>query len=369
MSRGERAFIKGNDAIGLAALECGLEFFVGYPITPASEIPEYLAEKYQADQIRIAEGKEPGYPGFVFMQAESEIAAINMVLGAAATGARAMTASSSPGMSLKMEGISYIHGSELPAVVVDVMRGGPGLGNIAPEQGDYFQLVKGGGHGNYRSIVLAPNSVQEMFDAVPRAFDLAFKYRMLVMIATESCLGQMQESVLLRDVEPSERYCVDSWAVDDRPDRERRLITSLRIEPEVLEQHVLALKAKYAAIEACESQAETYQVEDAELVLVAYGICSRIAKGAVNSLREQGVRVGLVRPKTLWPFPSQAIQETTDQVRAYLAVEMSIGQMVEDVKLAVNGKREVELYHRLGGVLPVEAELRERILSMRARYC
>ena len=365
----ERVFIKGNDALALAALKSGMKFFAGYPITPASEIPEYLAEKYQADQIRMERGEKPDCPGFVFMQAESEIASINMVLGAAATGARAMTASSSPGISLKMEGISYLHGSELPAVVVDVMRGGPGLGNIASEQSDYAQLVKGGGHGNYRNIVLAPNSVQEMYDFMPLAFDLAFKYRIVVVVATDNCLGQMKENIVIRKIAPGNPYNMSEWAVDENSARKRRLITSLRIEPEDLEQHVLGLKAKYDVIEANEVRQETYLADDAELICVAYGICSRIVKGAIHTLRRQGVKVGLIRPRTLWPFPYQAIYTTTDRARAYLTVELSIGQMLEDVRLAVNGKREVELQFRAGGMLPTEADVVDRMLSMQKRYC
>ena len=365
----ERVFIKGNDALALAALKSGMNFFAGYPITPSSEIPEYLAEKYQVDQLRLERREKPEYPGFVFMQAESEIASINMVLGAAATGARAMTASSSPGISLKMEGVSYLHGSELPAVVVDVMRGGPGLGNIAPEQSDYSQLVKGGGHGSYKNIVLAPNSVQEMYDVMPLAFDLAFKYRLVVVVAADCCLGPMQESIVLREIAPANRYSVDGWAVDENANRKRRLITSLRIEPEVLEQHILGLKAKYDAIEASETRVETYLVDDAELVCVAYGICSRIVKGAIHTLRQQGVKVGLIRPKTLWPFPSHTICDTADRAKAYLTIEMSIGQMLEDVRLAVNGEREVELYFRVGGMLPTEKEMVDKLLAMQKRYC
>lgn len=365
----ERTFIKGNDALALAALRSGLNFFAGYPITPASEIPEYLAERYQEDRLRVERGEEPEYPDFVFIQAESEIASINMVLGAAATGARAMTASSSPGISLKMEGISYLHGSELPAVVVNVMRGGPGLGNIAPQQGDYHQAVKGGGHGDYKNIVLAPGSVQELYDFMPLAFDLAFTFRMVVIVLVDSCLCQMKESIIERDITPCNRYAADEWALDRNPDRKRRMITSLRIEPEALERHILNLKEKYDRIESTEPRAETYRVDDAELICVAYGISSRITKGAVNRLRQAGVRVGMIRPQTLWPFPSRAIRDMANQARVYLVVELSLGQMVEDVRLALNGMREVDLYYRLGGMLPSEQELMEKILSMAQCYC
>ena len=365
----ERVLIKGNDALSLAALKSGMAFFAGYPITPASEIPEYLAEKYQTDQSRIERGEAPEFPGFTFLQAESEVASINMVLGAAATGARTMTASSSPGVSLMMEAISYIHGCELPAVVVNVMRGGPGLGNIAPEQSDYSQAVKGGGHGNYRNIVLAPNSVQEMYDFMPLAFDLAFRYRIVVFVLVDGCLGQMQESILIGDVASCDRYTVDEWALNADPDRKRRLITSLRIEPEDLEQHILNLKAKYDIIQSREPRAEAYLVDDAEWICVSYGITSRITKGAVNALRQEGLRVGMLRPKTLWPFPSQAIRETLDRARAYLCVELSLGQMQEDVRLAVEGRRKVELYYRLGGVLPSEKEIANKVRTMTKDHC
>lgn len=363
----DRTFIKGNDALALAALRSGLRFFAGYPITPASEIPEYLAEAYQDDQLREERGEERKYPGFAFLQAESEVASINMVLGAAATGVRAMTASSSPGISLKMEGISYLHGSELPAVVVNIMRGGPGLGNIAPQQSDYFQAVKGGGHGDYKNIVLAPGSVQEMYDVMPQAFDLAFKYRTVVMVIADSCLGQMKESIIEHAIKPSSRYDADLWALDGNEDRPRRMITSLRLEPEALEQHILNLESKYDAIVSTEAKAETYLVDDAELICVAYGICARIAKAAVNRLRASGVRVGMIRPQTLWPFPAGTLRDAADHAKAFLAVELSLGQMVEDVRLAVGGTRRVELHRRLGGMLPSVQELTDRITSMVGR--
>ena len=363
----ERAFMKGNEALALAALRSGLNFFAGYPITPASEIPEYLAEKYQADRIRAANGERPEFPDFIFLQAESEIASINMVLGAAATGALAMTASSSPGVTLAMEGVSYIHGSELPAVLIDVMRGGPGLGNIGPEQSDYNQVVKGGGHGSYQNIVLAPNNIQEMYDFVPLAFDLAFKYRLVVVVLVDGCLGQMQESIDLHPIRPCCRYDVVEWALDDNPARRRRVITSLRIEPERLEEHVYNLKSKYDRIQADEPRAEAYLVDDAEIVCVAYGITSRIVKGAVNALRQDGHRVGLIRPITLWPFPSGVLRDAAQTARAFLTVELSLGQFVDDVRLAVNGRREVDLHTRAGGMLPSETELIDRIRAMAGR--
>ena len=360
----EKAFIKGNEALALAALRSGLNFFAGYPITPASEIPEYLAEKYQADRIRIASGESPDYPDFTFLQAESEIASINMVLGAAATGARTMTASSSPGATLKMEGVSYIHGSELPAVVIDVTRAGPGLGNIAPEQSDYTQIVKGGGHGSYHNIVLAPNTVQEMYDFVPHAFNLAFRYRNVVFVLVDGCMGQMQENIHVRPIVPCSKYDANEWALDGNPSRRRRVITSLRIEPERLEEHILCLKTKYDRIADDESRAETYRTDDAKVVCVAYGITSRIVKGAVNTLRDRGVPVGLIRPITLWPFPVQVFRDIANQTAAFLTVELSLGQMVEDVRLAVNGKRPVDLYTRVGGMLPSESELIGKITKM-----
>lgn len=360
----QRLFIKGNDALALGALRSGLEFFAGYPITPASEIPEFLAAQYQADRARSDRGEAPEYPGFVFVQAESEIASINMVLGAASTGARAMTASSSPGISLKMEGVSYIQGSELPAVVVNVMRGGPGLGNIAPEQGDYAQAVKGGGHGDYRNIVLAPHTIQEMYDTMPRAFDLAFKYRVVVFVLVDGCLGQMQESIVPRDIGPCSRYDASEWAVDEDPNRKRRLITSLHIEQERLERHVLRLQAKYDRIQEQEPEAEAYLVDDADVVCVAYGISARIVKGAIGKLRAEGVRVGLIRPVTLWPFPSEQIARAAETARRFVAVELSLGQMVEDVRLAVNGRCQVDFYGRTGGMLPSEADLVGRLKAL-----
>jgi 2-oxoglutarate/2-oxoacid ferredoxin oxidoreductase subunit alpha len=364
----QRIFIKGNDALALGALKSGLEFFAGYPITPASEIPEYLATQYQTDQARIQSGEDPEYPGFSFVQAESEVAAINMVLGAASTGARSMTGSSSPGISLKMEGVSYIHGSQLPGVVINVMRGGPGLGNIAPEQSDYAQAVKGGGHGNYRNIVLAPHTIQEMYDTMPLAFDLAYKYRNLVFILVDGCLGQMQESIIPHPIERPGKHDTADWAVDGDPDRPRRAITSLYIVESRLEQHNLMLKAKYDRIQAAETRAEAYMVDDAEIVCVAYGIVARIVKSAIDALRANGVKVGLVRPQTLWPFPTTAFDDTIETAKAYLAVELSLGQMVEDVRLTVNGRRDVDLLFRTGGMLPTVTEVAERLTAMVARY-
>ncbi len=360
----ERIFIKGNDALALSALKSGLEFFAGYPITPASEIPEYLAKQYQIDRAKAAQGEEAEYPGFAFLQAESEVAAINMVLGAAATGACTMTASSSPGISLKMEGVSYIHGSELPTVIINVMRGGPGLGNIAPQQGDYAQAVKGGGHGDYRNIVLAPHTVQEMYDTMPIAFDLAYKYRNVVFILVDGCLGQMQESIIAHPVDRCSKYDAADWAVDENVDRKRRLITSLSIEEERLERHVLGFKAKYDQIQAEEARAATYSMNDAEVVFVAYGITARIVKGAIGALRAQGVKAGMIRPITLWPFPDADIEAAMQTAQHFLAVELSLGQMFEDVRLAVNGRRNVELHSRTGGVLPKEADLVAQVHTM-----
>jgi len=300
--------------------------------------------------------------GGTFLQAESEIAAINMVYGAAAAGQRVMTASSGPGISLKQEGISYCAGSELPCVIVDVMRGGPGLGNIAPEQGDYNQVVKGGGHGNYKCIVLAPNSVQEMCDFGMLAFDLADKYRNPVYILSDGFVGQMMEPVEFP--EPVKQFPDKSWAIKGTPETSDNLITSIELDPDDLERHNLKLQQKYAIIEEQEVRFEDYSLSDAEIVLVGFGIISRILQTIVDNLRDVGVKVGLLRPITLFPFPKKKISQLAEQAKFFLVVEMSNGQLVDDVRLAVAGRKPVYLYNRLGGNVPSEKEINDELLKL-----
>ena len=332
---------KGNEAVAEAAIKAGCRFFFGYPITPQNEIPEYMAMKMP--QI-----------GGCFLQAESEVAAINMVYGAAGAGARVMTSSSSPGISLKQEGITYIAGAELPCVIVNMVRGGPGLGGIQPAQSDYFQACKGGGHGDYRLVVLAPSSVQEAVDLVQEAFDIADQYRNPVMILGDGMIGQMMEPVEFTEVK--KRKLPDKpWAtVGTKGERKPNIINSLFIEASDCENHNIDLFKKYAEIEKNEVQVETYNLDGAELVFVAYGTTARIVKNAINSLAKEGIKTGLIRPITLWPYPSKAIEEAAEKasVKAFMSVEMSMGQMVEDVRLAVNGKKPVYFYGRTGGMFP-----------------
>ncbi len=337
-----RIFVKGNEAVIKGAILAGCRSFYGYPITPASEIAESAALMFP--QV-----------GGTFLQAESEVAAINMVYGASSTGQRTMTASSSPGISLKQEGISYAAGSELPLVVVDVMRGGPGLGNIAPEQSDYNQMVKGGGHGNYKLIALAPNCAQEMCDLTMLAFELADKYRSPVVILTDGFVGQMMEPVELR--EPVMDLPEKSWAVAGTAPTADNLISSIYLEPNELEDHNRKLQAKYTEIASNEVRYEALHTEDAEVVLVGYGIVSRVLQTVVETAREQGKRIGLLRPISLWPFPGEAIRELAETAKKFLVVELSNGQMVDDVRLALEGKRPVTFYGRMGGVVPTTEEI------------
>ena len=337
--------MKGNEALAEAAIRAGCRGYFGYPITPQSEILEYLAEEGRAR-------------GMIVLQAESEVASINMVYGAAGAGARVMTSSSSPGISLMQEGISYIASAELPCLIVNVSRGGPGLGTIQPSQGDYFQAVKGGGHGDYRLIVLAPSSVHEMADFVFDAFDLADKYRNPVMILADGALGQMMEKVAFREYNPSDHIVAKPWATTGKPKtRERNIITSLHIEPEKMEQINNRLQEKYRLIAEHETRCEHFQTEDAEYLLVAYGLAARIAQGAVEMARAQGIRAGLLRPVTLFPFPSAAIRKLSERVRGVLVVEMNAGQMIEDVRLAVEGRVGVRFYGRMGGIIPAPDEV------------
>jgi pyruvate/2-oxoacid:ferredoxin oxidoreductase alpha subunit len=340
-----RQFMKGNDAIIVGALAAGCRAYYGYPITPASEIAHAAALHF------------PALNG-VFIQAESEVSAINMVYGTAGMGVRTMTASSSPGFSLKQEGLSYCAGAELPCVVVNIVRGGPGLGNIAPEQADYFQITKGGGHGNYRLITLAPNGAQEMCDLTMKAFDLADQYRNPACIMADGITGQMMEVVEMPEAQALE-HDHSAWCVDGTAKTKGNLVSSIVLEPEELEEHNLKLDRKYQEIMAKETLWEEYKTDDAELVVVAYGVVSRIVYSTVDEARKQGMKVGLLRPITLWPFPSAPISKLAEGNRQFLAVELSTGQMVEDVKLAVEGKAPVHFYGRCGGMVPGGAELVE----------
>jgi 2-oxoglutarate ferredoxin oxidoreductase subunit alpha len=342
----ELRLMKGNEAIAEAAIRAGADGYFGYPITPQSEILEYLMEANPYETT-----------GMVVLQAESEVAAINMVYGGAACGKKVMTSSSSPGISLKQEGISYIAGAELPCLIVNVVRGGPGLGTIQPAQSDYFQSVKGGGHGDYHLIVLAPASVQEMADFVELSFDLAFKYRNPVLILSDGAIGQMMEKVYLSPPKPRSTVIYD-WATTGKPaTRERNIITSLDLDPNGQEIFNLKLQAKYEEIKKNEVRYEEFQCEDAEYLLVAYGTSARICQKAVQMAREQGLKVGLLRPITLFPFPSKRINELSDRVKGILSVEMSAGQMVEDVQLSVGCKVPVLHFGRMGGIVTTPDEV------------
>jgi len=342
--------MKGNEAMAEAAIRAGADAYFGYPITPQSEVIEYLMRENPADRT-----------GMQVLQAESEVAAINMVYGAAGCGKRAMTSSSSPGISLKMEGISYIAGAELPCVVVNVVRAGPGLGTIQPSQSDYFQAVKGGGHGDYKMIVLAPATVQESVDYVKLGFDLAFKYRNPVMILSDGIIGQMMEKVELFEQLPRSTEEHEWATVGKKPDRDSVIITSLQLQSEEQEKVNLRLQAKYREIEKNEILYETYQCEDAEYLFVAFGSCARITRKAMEMARAKGIKVGLIRPQTLYPYPYDAINKLAGQVKGILTVEMNAGQMVEDVRLAVNGKTPVEFYGRFGGMIPSPDEILEAL--------
>jgi 2-oxoglutarate ferredoxin oxidoreductase subunit alpha len=348
----ELRLMKGNEAVAEAAIRAGVDAYFGYPITPQSEILEHLME-----------ARPYMTTGMVVLQAESEIAAINMVYGGAGTGKKCMTSSSSPGISLKQEGISYIAGAELPCLVVNVVRAGPGLGTIQPSQSDYFQSVKGGGHGDYHLIVLAPASVQEMADFVELAFDLAFKYRNPVLMLSDGAIGQMMEKVYLKP-QKERAKTFPSWATTGKPaTRERNIITSLDLDPYAQEIHNQKLQAKYHEIEKNEVRFEEFQTEDAEYLLVAYGTSARVSQKAVQLCREEGIKAGLLRPITLYPFPSKRINELSSAMKQIISVEMSAGQMVEDVMLAVNGKTTVSHFGRMGGVLPSPEEVVENLKS------
>ena len=350
----EYTLMKGNEVIAEAAIRCGCDGYFGYPITPQSEVLETLELRQPWKET-----------GMVVLQAESEVAAINMVYGGASCGKRVMTSSSSPGISLKQEGITYIAGAELPCLIVNVMRGGPGLGTIQPSQSDYFQAVKGGGHGDYHMIVLAPASVQDMHDFVFLSFELAFKYRTPVMMLCDGVIGQMMEKVKLADYQPrltneeiAERY--GDWATTGKPKtRNRNVVTSLELDPGRQEKFNQKLQAKYRTIEENEVRYEEFQTEDADYILVAYGSSSRICQKTVDLAREAGLKIGLIRPITLFPFPVKVIQKHLSHAKGFMSVEMSAGQMVEDVKLAVNGKVPVVHFGRMGGMIPSPNEVLE----------
>ncbi len=353
MEKKELRLMKGNEALAEAAIRAGVDAYYGYPITPQSEVMEYL----------MAERPEQR-TGMVVLQAESEVSSINMVYGAAGTGKRAMTSSSSPGISLMAEGISYIAGAELPCVIANVVRGGPGLGTIQPSQADYFQSTKGGGHGDYKLITLAPSSVQEMYDFLGIAFDLAEKYLTPALILSDGAIGQMMEKVMLSEQRPrrteEEIRKAFPWATVGNKGENRNIITSLELVPEKQEQFNLKLQKKYREIEENETRFEKIMCDDAEYLLVAYGTSSRLCQKTLQYAREKGIKLGLLRPITLWPFPSKPIQELIDNgVKGILSVEMSAGQMVEDVRLAANGRVKVEHYGRFGGMIPSPEEIFE----------
>lgn len=352
--------MKGNEALAIAAIRCGCDGYFGYPITPQSEVIETLMEERPWETT-----------GMVVLQAESETASINMVYGGAACGKKVMTTSSSPGISLMCEGISYIAAAELPCLLVDVARGGPGLGSIQASQADYYQVVVGGGHGDYRLLVLAPNSVQEMYDFVDLGFELAFKYLTPVMILTDGVIGQMMEKVKLSPIKPrwteqQVKEISDSWAATGKGSRTRNIISSVYLDSNELEAHNHKLQAKYARISENEVRYEELQVEDAEYVLVAYGTSSRICAKVVEEARAEGHKVGLIRPITLSPFPNDLIHETAKHCKGMLCVEMSAGQMVDDVKLAVNGVTKVEHYGRFGGIVHSPSEVYDALKKFMA---
>lgn len=344
----ERKLMKGNEALAEAAIRAGCKCFFGYPITPQTELSAYMAKRMHK-------------AGGVFLQAESEIAAINMVLGAASTGVRAMTSSSSPGVSLKSEGISYLAGSDLPAVIINVQRGGPGLGGIQPSQADYWQATKALGHGDFHLLVYAPASVQEMVDMVVTAFDRSDKYRIPAMILADGLLGQMMEPVSFPEITVND-YDKSSWTANGHGNkREHHIINSLYLKPDELQTSVYNRFERYEKVKAEETDAELYLTEDCDILLCAYGATARVVKSAVNSAREIGIKAGMFRPKTLWPFPVKEINKACESAKCLLDVEMSMGQMIDDVKLAINCSKPVHFFGRTGGIIPTPAEILEEI--------
>lgn len=346
----ERSLMKGNEALAEAAMRAGCKCFFGYPITPQTEISAYLAKKMAK-------------AGGVFLQAESEIAAINMVLGASSTGTRVMTSSSSPGISLKAEGISYIAGSDLPCVIINVQRGGPGLGGIQPSQADYWQATRALGHGDFHVLVYAPCSVQEMVDMVIKAFDMADEYRMPAMILADGLLGQMMEPVVFPEI--SEKKFDKSWATDGHKNqRKHNIVNSLYLKPDQLQGSVRDRFERYDDIKSKHTEAESYLTDDADIIVTAYGATARICKSAVNMAREAGIKAGLLRPKTLWPFPVKEIQAACKNASEVLCVEMSMGQMIDDVKLAINCSKPVTFFGKTGGIIPKPTEVFEEIKKL-----
>ena len=345
----DKILMKGNEAIAEAAILAGCRHYFGYPITPQTEVAAYMAKKMP----KI---------GGVFLQAESEIAAINMVYGVASTGKRVMTSSSSPGISLKGEGLSYLAGSDLPALVVNVQRGGPGLGGIQPSQSDYFQATRGAGHGDFHMIVLAPSSVQEMAELTVKGFELADTYRMTTMILADGTMGQMMEPVSLDfDVKPSPEK---PWATTGtKMEREHNIVNSLFLQPEALEKHNFSRYDRYRIIEENETMYEEYMMDDAEICVAAFGIAARVSKNAINEARKQGVKVGLIRPITLWPFPKAPFAKAAERVKSIISVELSMGQMIEDVKLATECRVPVTLCNRVGGMIPSPEQVLAAILD------
>ncbi|MEW9123406.1 MAG: 3-methyl-2-oxobutanoate dehydrogenase subunit VorB [Thermotaleaceae bacterium] len=343
-----KILMKGNEAIGAAAIKAGCRYFFGYPITPQNELPEYMS-------------RELHKVGGCFVQAESEVSAINMVYGAAGTGARVMTSSSSPGIALKQEGISYIAGAELPCVIVNISRGGPGLGGIQPAQSDYFQSTRGGGNGDYRLLVYAPATLQEAVDLTMEAFEAADFYRNPVMVIGDGMIGQMMEPIEFKEASKRELPPKDWATTGTKGQRKPNIINSLALDPAELEKHNIHLQKKYAEIEKNEVRYETYHMDKAEVVMVAYGTTARIVKNAIEMLKEEGIHAGLIRPITLWPFPTKAFEEMPPSVKALLSVEMSMGQMIDDVKIASNGRYPVHFYGRAGGMIPTPDAIVEKV--------
>ncbi len=349
----DMVLMKGNEAIAEAAIRAGCRHYFGYPITPQTEVAAYMSKKMP----KI---------GGCFLQAESEVAAINMVIGVASAGKRVMTSSSSPGISLKSEGISYLAGCDLPALIVNVQRGGPGLGGIQPSQSDYWQAVKGGSHGDFHNIVLAPASVQEMASLTVKGFELADKYRMVSMILADGTMGQMMEPVSL-DIE-STYNAEKPWAVTGtKGERKHNIVNSLFLQPEELEKKNFERFEKYKFIEENEAMYEEYLMDDADVCVVAFGITSRVAKNAINEARKQGVKVGLIRPITLWPFPKAPLLKAADKCKAFISVEMNMGQMIEDVELSIKCKKPVHLCCRTGGMIPSPEQVLEKIIEVNSK--
>jgi 2-oxoglutarate ferredoxin oxidoreductase subunit alpha len=351
----ERNLMKGNEALAEGAVRAGCRFFAGYPITPQNEIPEYMS--WRLPEV-----------GGTFIQAESEVAAINMLYGASACGTRAMTSSSGPGISLKQEGISYTSSAELPIFYANIVRGGPGLGNIAPSQGDYFQATRGGGHGDYRVYVMAPNSVSEMGNFPKLCYDIAEKYRIVTMVLADGLLGQMMEPIeyQFEPMDPA-KFPPKDYALGKQDGRPRRVVRSYDLKPGFMEKHTWKLAAKYKKIEESEVKYEATMVDDADILIVAYGTCSRISKAALALARKENLKVGLMRPITLWPFPTKIVHDLASRIKKIVVVEMSTGQMIEDVKLAIEGRAEVFFHGRPSGGIPTEDEVLDVIRKVHGK--